>query len=407
MRDRQPTKPGRVLLTPENGEAPFYATMEMADEPTDFGTPPTKANLLTDEAEIALFGTTADRTVDATFKAIGFRFKMLADGMATLTVTVKDTGGIPAKDVLVGGMFGETGEAIYTNDSGIATGYVSEGSVKLSITGYADIEDASDTFTAVAGGTYTRTITVKRRTYLKLTISKSFRYSGNVATVDVALGGGGAGGQSGRGEYSDAAGSARHATGGNGGGAGAVAEQTGIVPSANTVYNAVIGAGGTVGAVGGASSFMGVSATGGKVSGGGKGAKYQLATTPLTASTSGADGTGYLYASMTETFQYGGAGGGGGASNGDVRYANYESGTDHGSPGGSPGGGKGGDGYQYATGNLDGSPGTDGLGGGGGGGSSRWIYGGANYDSRCGNWLGGKGGSGCITIRIHLKEARL
>ncbi len=54
MKDRQPTRPGRVRITPENGEA-YYAVMEMADEPTEVGTPPTKANLLKDSTA-DLFG---------------------------------------------------------------------------------------------------------------------------------------------------------------------------------------------------------------------------------------------------------------------------------------------------------------------------------------------------------------
>jgi hypothetical protein len=54
MKDRQPTRPGRVKITPENGAA-YYAVMEMADEPTEVGTPPTKANLLKDTTA-AMFG---------------------------------------------------------------------------------------------------------------------------------------------------------------------------------------------------------------------------------------------------------------------------------------------------------------------------------------------------------------
>lgn len=37
--DRVPTKPGRVLITPEDGSAPFYAVMSRADEPEQEGTP--------------------------------------------------------------------------------------------------------------------------------------------------------------------------------------------------------------------------------------------------------------------------------------------------------------------------------------------------------------------------------
>lgn len=55
MKDRASKYPGRVLMTPEDGSAPFYATMERADEPTQPGDPLNKATFLTDETA-ALFG---------------------------------------------------------------------------------------------------------------------------------------------------------------------------------------------------------------------------------------------------------------------------------------------------------------------------------------------------------------
>ena len=48
MYDRLPTYPGRVTLTPVPGQEHTY-DMVMADDPTQVGTPPTKANLLSDE----------------------------------------------------------------------------------------------------------------------------------------------------------------------------------------------------------------------------------------------------------------------------------------------------------------------------------------------------------------------
>lgn len=50
MNDRvpSPNQTGRVLISPENGSAPFYATVEMADNPTNPGTPLNKQNLLQD-----------------------------------------------------------------------------------------------------------------------------------------------------------------------------------------------------------------------------------------------------------------------------------------------------------------------------------------------------------------------
>ena len=68
MKDRQPTRPGRVRITPESGEA-YYAVMEMADEPTEVGTPPTKVNLLKDSTA-ALLGGNADMVPDEAFVAL-------------------------------------------------------------------------------------------------------------------------------------------------------------------------------------------------------------------------------------------------------------------------------------------------------------------------------------------------
>ena len=68
MKDRQPTRPGRVKITPENGAA-YYAVMEMADEPTEVGTPPTKANLLKDSTA-ALLGGNADMVPDDALVAL-------------------------------------------------------------------------------------------------------------------------------------------------------------------------------------------------------------------------------------------------------------------------------------------------------------------------------------------------
>lgn len=57
MEDRAPTpgQEGRVLITPEGGGTPFYAKIEMADNPTQVGSPFNKATLLKD-ATAALFG---------------------------------------------------------------------------------------------------------------------------------------------------------------------------------------------------------------------------------------------------------------------------------------------------------------------------------------------------------------
>ena len=60
MKDRVPTYPGRVRLTPLGGN--LY-DLAMADEPSQVGTPLNKATLLTD-ATASLLGLSGDPTVD-------------------------------------------------------------------------------------------------------------------------------------------------------------------------------------------------------------------------------------------------------------------------------------------------------------------------------------------------------
>lgn len=69
MKDRVPANPGRVLITPENGAAAYYATMTRADNPTQQGDPLNKNTLLKD-ATAALFGMGADAVPDDVFAAI-------------------------------------------------------------------------------------------------------------------------------------------------------------------------------------------------------------------------------------------------------------------------------------------------------------------------------------------------
>lgn len=54
MQDRVPLKPNRMLITPENGAAPYYATVTRADEPTQEGTPLNKATLWPDNVAYEL-----------------------------------------------------------------------------------------------------------------------------------------------------------------------------------------------------------------------------------------------------------------------------------------------------------------------------------------------------------------
>lgn len=69
MKDRIPKDPGRVLITPENGSTPFYATMTRADNPEQEGTPLNKNSLLKDTTA-ALFGLGTDALPDDVLRKI-------------------------------------------------------------------------------------------------------------------------------------------------------------------------------------------------------------------------------------------------------------------------------------------------------------------------------------------------
>lgn len=392
MEDRIPTpgQEGRMLIEPENGSAPFYAKLTMADNPTNPGTPLNKETLLQDSTEISLFGSSANRTVDEAFSGIASVLKLVMSDVASITLTVKDQAGNPVKDVLVSGIVSEEGQAVYTNTSGVASGYVAEGSAVLSISGYADIEEYSETFSVVKGSSYTKTWTVTRKNFVSVTSSQSVKFSGNVPNIDYTLVGGGQAGGNGwdNGGGTGASGS------GCGGYGGSVVVKTGVPVSANTAYPAVIGAGGNgvtsfaqpwVGNPGGASTFMGDIAQGGN----GVGQRR----TDIGDGFPGAVGTAG-YSSYTDTTRYGGGGGSGGyRSAGDSRGSGGLGGADTGAAGGT------GTSFGTIRNGSSASPNT----GGGGGGGAYYIDGGGWHSEGS----GGAGGSGILTIRIHFDFGEL
>lgn len=398
MRDRTPTRALengalRYGVYAEDGSLLRYEYLALEDEPTDPGTELSKATLLQDSTEVSLFGSAADRTVDDVFAGIAGQLKLIKSDMAAITLTVQDTNGKPIPDVLVQGILNENGQAVYTNASGVAAGYIGEGQQPIKVSGYADIEDYAETLTVVKGTSITKTIKLTTRNFLKITASKSVVFSGNVKTVDVNAVGGGGGGGYGAGSY-------RGSGGGGGGGGGHSVIQTGIAVEINTPYPCIVGAGGESKRAekatdGGESSFLNVRASGG---GGGQ---YAYGTPSGGAGSGngnggagnggsddafdGAVGTEKGFLSFSESGYVGGGGGGGSGSDSDGNT---------GSPGTGKGyGGNGGGRSGNATEN-EGEPGVNGYGGGGGGGGSYL----SNYSA------GGKGGSGCIAIRMHLKS---
>lgn len=343
-----------------------------------------KAVLLNDDAEISLFGSAADRTVSDAFLGIGAKLKLIMSDMGTITLTVTDQSGNPVKNALVNGIFSESGSAVYTNDNGIASGYVAEGSTTLSISGYSDVEDYSETFTVVKGTAYTKSWTITRKNFLKLTSSKSVRFTGNASTIDYTLVGGGHSGTPALASYFSGG-----PCSGAGGKGGEVIVETGVSVEANKDYPAVIGAG-TLGNVtntnkdgfsGGDSTFMDSTAAGGKSVGSKK--------TSNGSGIPGANGT-YGFSSFTETIRYGAAGGSGAFFNSDVETSTVL----NGGSGGLDTGADGGHGKSREAG--DGNDASAGTGGGGGGGG----YAVRDDSEKTGD--GGAGGSGCLAIRIHF-----
>lgn len=391
MEDRIPTpgQEGRMLITPEDGSASYYVKITMADNPTNPGTPLNKETLLQDATETALFGSADNRTVDQAFRGIANKLDLIMGDQASITVTVTDQAGHPVTQALVNGVYGEDGSTVYTNSSGVAAGYIAEGTQTISITGYADLEDTSKQLDVVKGTTITETLTPTRRNFLHLTKSQNVKFSGDVSTVDSnPVGGGGGAG------YGDLS-SGRHGVSGGAGAGGHSQIQSGISVAANTNYPAVVGAGGRAGtenrdaANGGTSSFLGVSSIGGNA------------------------GEKSIYSNRGDTIGNGGTGNGNGAKgvSGDgISGNNGGAGTEQGfltfgtqgpmGGGGGTGGCDGTDGAGGTYGGDAGDAGQDGYGGGGGSGHIRIGQDEPGYFGEVNP--SGRGGNGAVNMRIHF-----
>ena len=398
MRDRTPTRALengalRYGVYAEDGSLLRYEYLALEDDPTDPGTELSKATLLQDSTEVSLFGSAADRTVDDAFAGIAGQLKLIKSDMAAITLTVQDTNGKPIPEVLVQGILSESGQAVYTNANGVATGYIGEGQQPIKVTGYADLVDYSETLTVVKGTSITKTIKLTTLDFLKITSSQGVKFSGNVSAVDVtAVGGGGSGAS---GTWDDTS----WISSGPGGGGGNCVVKENVNFLSNKLYSAIVGSGGNS-SDGGDSSFLGVLASGGKHGIGGNSSSHTpgvagagngkggdpVSTTSYRNDLEGKPGTdGSIsgYSSFSETIKYGGGGGSGGIRSG---------------AGGSAGGfgGKGGNGTSGEKGEI----GQEGFGGGGGGSGISVMSSGTGSSGD-----GGRGGSGCVAIRMHLKSA--
>ena len=350
------------------------------------GTPLNKDTLLKD-ATAGLYGLGSDAVPDDVFNDIYSRLIMIAQDKARLIVTVKDASGAPIPNTLISGLQDESGSSgVLTNENGVATGYADEGTANISVSGFADLVDKSVSQAVQKGITYNIDLSVETRNFLKITSSGNYKFSGRITRVDVTVVGGGAGGNGGYCRSGSSSGD--RASVGGGGGYCVVQENVDFSP--NTLYGAVIGAGGRggtgnaydkfdsefYGENGGSSSFLGVTANGGshgtQTSGGaGNGRGGNVTGSAHDTGGNGVAGSVYGYSSFTETVLYGGGGGAG-----------------YGGKGGADFGGDGATSWNSPPTTVQAN-----TGGGGGGG----LGDGGRDDAT----NGGDGGSGVIALRMH------
>lgn len=377
----------------------------------------------------------SNSSVDDGLKSLGIKTNMLVQGSATLKLKVVDQSGRPVSGVRIANVYPiNSGDAPVTNTNGELTGYIKGNGASISVSGYGDIQDASMEISANPGDTISKTLTVIRRNFLKITKSQNIRFSPNCQSIDFALGGAGGGGSkyvNARELYQYLYYAGGYAGGGAGGGGGYVTEKKSVSILPNHDYPVIIGAGGTgggtlsstidpngVGGDGGISSFLGSNAEGGKhptyqskvlvdsddpestyidkyVGGVGNGSGANSRDYVNSNSVNiypGLAGTQKIYASFTTDTLYGGGGGGGAA----IGLANSNC---NGGVGGNPGGGAGGANTLQGSTNASDNPGAQGIdnlgGGGGGGACSQGRFGTTSA-------TGGRGGNGVLTIRMHL-----
>lgn len=338
------------------------------------GTDLNKSTLLSDETEALYSGLPEDPTVDDAFSLIANMLELIQIQKALVVLTVKSAAGVPMTGALVSGMTAaaDGGEA-YTDKNGVARGYVSTGSVTLSITGYLDVADMTETFTAEAARVYAKTWTAETVDHTVITATRNGKISSFAESVQVISVGGGYNGESGNYRVGNDAGT----YGGKGGDGGGVnkADITNFTP------NEVITV--TVGAVnGGISSFLEVSSG----SSGAAGGARKTYTGP------GNNGVSGLYG-------YGPGGGSGAKAYSEYGFSSYI--VYAGGTGGSPDGARGGNVSADPDGTAISTVGNNAsvFGGGGGGG------GGIAADRSGSSKSGGAGKQGCIDLTFTFKEA--
>lgn len=363
----------------------------------------TKEETASDDV-ISLYGLESDDTLNDIFLLLYKKLKMINEGLAEVTIIAKTQSGNPLKGILLPDLKDSDGKDVYTDSSGKATFFAKGGTTaKITFSNYGDIEDFTESFTVNSGEIIAKEITLKVRNFFRVTSTQNVRFTKNTSRVDVSVGGGGGGaGRIGKQSSGDPYRSA------GGGGGGYAKSQENVEFVTDTTYTATVGAGGNVDEKGGTSSFMGVSAQGGEpgqgsfdsssnVEGGqgnGNGADGVSTTFSMSVEVpgnAGKSGANTIFNSFESSTPHGG-GGGSGSLKRPGRYDSIDGGR-----GGSPGGGDGGNAAQNNE--RNGKNGTNGTGGGGGSAGIWYDEGSASFGTP------GVGGSGVVTMRMHLISA--
>ena len=367
-------------------------------------------------------GLPENATVNDAFLKINTRLNMISSGLASVTLSLKYDSGIPAKNVYIKNLIDEGGSNVKTNESGVAVGYVTAGSVQLSVSDYIDISPWNLTFEAEKGQSYSKEATLSRISEKDITKTTTFMFSEEVSEYDVCAVGGGGGGAGSWTYY----GGDRNYQGGGGGGGGYIENLLNVTPIYDKKYTATIAAGGSrgegnditsgyayvKGGKGGTTSLSVngqtvVSANGGNGGGptnggsdvisggtgngnGGTGIEEDSAYS--SAGTPGGNATGYKFGDPSLGVP--GGGGGGGGTNRDHQEKELAGG----SPNGGAGGVKNG---SVSFNNIAASMGKTPGGGGGGGGAGGRASSSGSGDNYYQN--GAKGGNGAMYLRWRFK----
>lgn len=394
MMDRVAANPGRMRITPESGDPAFYATLEMADNPSVDGTPLNKASLLQDTTAGAL-GLDGTATVNDAF--VGVLKKL---GLTPVFLTVTVAGKTAKAGIRINGVTNADGSQLTTD--GKTDTYLcfsATTSVSASVSGYMDLANKSISGTAPSVGILRLTLALSAPTgqTKKYTSSASgIKFSPYVSKIDICCIGGGGGGGGARGRNNSTTYSA-----GGGGGGGRLVNQHDVPISANQEYAVVVGAGGSGGQTSGGVPTDGVAGGASMVripnstilaqaDGGGKGVRGDYYETNG-ASLMGTGGAGN------------GAGGPGGANGSPQTDGSVFGSSSNGSAGGGGGGGNGSGGSPYGGngGNRNSSEAEAGKGDGGGGGGGYHL----SPATESTLYSGAKGHSGAVYLRWEVDLA--